>query len=947
VLEKLGGGGMGVVYRALDTRLGREVALKFLPEGLFADAQASERFRREARAASALNHPHICTVFDIDEQDGQPFIVMELLQGETLKHRIAKGPLGNDALLGLAVQMADALDAAHSRGIVHRDIKPANTFVTERGDAKVLDFGLAKWTSGSQDVDTKAQTLAAEEHLTRPGTTLGTVAYMAPEQALGAALDARADLFSLGVVLYQMATGSLPFQGDTSVAILDAIIHRAQPPATKLRPDLSKGIEAVIDRCLQKRKEDRYTSARELRDELTRLKQASDAARLVGHVKPPGLSGRLVWLALALVAAAFAVGGWLFVRSSRARWVHETALPEVDRLIGEQRGYAALELSRKAQRLLPDDPEVRGIARRVSGRESIRTDPPGAEVYVGDYVDPRGEWHLLGRTPLEDVEVPWTFLRFKVQKPGYQTVTAGLYRFDGTIVMRPEGEHPGMVRITSPAEWSPSSPASSYLLDAVEVSNQQFKAFLDAGGYQDRAHWRESFVRGGKQPTWSEAQAEFRDKTGRPGPSTWELGSYPEEQGALPVRGVSWYEAAAYCASVGKTLPTVAHWQHAAGQAPVAGLVTATSNVGGKAPAPVGHGGLGPFGTYDMAGNVKEWCWNETDGKRYVLGGAWDEPAYMYFQPDARSPWLREPNIGLRCALHEGETPPSLTAPVEPAPAGGWAGRKPVTDEVFETIRSFYSYDQKPVDAQIRSVDDAPRHWKEEKVSYAAAYGGERVPATLFLPRAATAPFQTVVYFPSATALMADSIHPQELLMVEYIVRSGRAVLYPVYNGTHQRRLPPVTAGDSADRDARIQQFKDLARSIDYLQSREDVDEARLAYVGLSMGARLGLVNTALEKRFRAAVLLAGGFHRGLLPPELDPINFVPRSTTPTLLVNGRDDFLFPLEASVRPVFDRLGVAEPDKKLVVLDGGHVPPHLAMIRETLDWLDRHLGPVRKN
>jgi len=969
IIEVSGRGGMGIVYRAEDTKLKRSVALKFLPPELIQNEEVRERFVLEAQTAAALSHPNICTIHEIDEEGGKSFIAMEYVEGQTLREKIEKGPLELGESLNISMQVAEGLEAAHKKGIIHRDVKSANIMVTDKGQAKVMDFGLAK---------VKGATL-----LTREGTTLGTVAYMSPEQARGKEVDNRSDIWSLGVVMYEMLSGQLPFKGDREASILYSVVHEEPKPLKEIKRELPIELQQIINRALRKKPESRYASAEEMLKDLRKYQDVLQAEELgafnlrtfLRRIRKPQVAIPAVSIVLAICLVAF----WFFNRQANIRWARQEALPEVERLVEENwRDFTEpYKLAEKAEKYIPNDPKLTDLFSKCSLNISIKTEPSGADIYMKEYDTPDSEWEYLGVSPIENIRLPVGIFRWKMEKEGYETVIAAsstwnialvpkdqLIPYDLVRVLDEKGSIPeGMVRVTG-AETGIGK-LDDFYVDRYEVTNKQYKEFIDSGGYRNREYWKHEFKKGDRILTWEEATAEFVDQTGRPGPVAWQAGDYLEGQENYPVSGVSWYEAAAYTEFSGKTLPTAYHWGIARGEHtpmirwPQLGgyaIFAPFSNFKGKGPVPVGSlPGITSYGAFDMAGNVREWCWNETQHGTLIRGGAWNDNTYMFRDSSQASPFDRSSKNGFRCALYPdpGRIPESAFQMVKLGETIDFYKEKPVPDSIFQVYKEQFSYDKTDLNARLESSDESSENWIKERITFDAAYGGERIIAILLLPKNTAPPYQTVIYFPGEQAKYRNSSKDLDScnefkVFLSFIVKNGRAALYPVYKGTMERRDGALIYAEFDSHlytEGQIQLVKDFKRCIDYLETRQDIDSDKLAYYGMSWGAWLGAIIPAVEERLKASVLLAGGFRRRVGRPEVSQINYVTRVKTPTLMINGRYDTGFTYEAQQKPMFDLLGTPDEHKELKLYETDHIATRNEFIKEILAWLDRYLGPIK--
>jgi eukaryotic-like serine/threonine-protein kinase len=963
IVNFIAAGGMGEVYKAEDSLLDRIVALKFLPKELAEDRESWERFLREAKAASALNHPNICTVYDFGEDAGRAFIAMEYLEGETLSARIQRGPLSTVEALRIAIAVAGALGTAHHKGIVHRDLKPGNIMLTESA-AMLLDFGLAKY---ERPVVSAEETLTA---LTGDAQVVGTLPYMSPEQLHGQQVDARGDIFAFGAVLYEMFTGKRAFQRKSNAETLVAVDREEPSPLREFIKDVPDGLDRIIRRCLRKRPAERYPGMAEIEQELKDCYELTSEPASGVNLKVllrRSRQPRFAIPTLILLIAFLSLVGWWIHHSSRVRWARNQALPGIEQLIEHERVGDAYALAVQAEQYIPRDPMLAKFWPKISWSESITTTPPGASVFRKNYNSPDSAWEFVGRAPIKARRFPLIDSVWKFELQGYSTVERVTFPSDSmNIIMLPDGEVPtGMVHVqltdssggTRPVglvglfglDFFPRVPLADFWIDKYEVANSEFKRFVDQGGYRKRDYWKQEFVKDGRVLPWTEAMKLFLDKTGRPGPSTWVQGDYPKGEEGYPVRGVSWYEAAAYAEFAGKSLPTIYHWRVAASPWESASILP-LSNFEGAGPAPGGtYHGESWSGAFDMAGNVKEWIWNEeTSGHRYILGGAWNEPNYAFFDPDVRSPFARSENFGFRCAKYTLNGDQAKAADPIHVQVRDFSKEKPVSEPVFQAFKRLYSYDKTPLHAVVESVEETD-DWTKEKITF-DAYGNERIIAYLFLPKKASPPLQAVVYFTGAGAFYERSsanLDPGYVEDFDFIVKSGRAVMFPVFKGMFERwddfkRFPKDT---SIYRDHVIDWSKDLGRSIDYLETRSDIDHNKLAYAGDSFGAAMGLLLPAVETRLKALVLVSPGFSPYRQRPETDQFNFAPHVMTPVLMLNGRYDYIFPAVSSQEPMFRYLGTPAEHKRRVLYDTGHDIPRTEMIKESLNWLDHYLGQVK--
>ena len=970
VEREIGRGGMAVVFLAADGKHHRQVAVKVLHPGLAA-AIGGDRFLREINIAAHLRHPHIVPLLDSGESDGLLYYVMPYVEGESLRQRLAvSGRLEVTEAARYWRDVVDAIAYAHRHAILHRDLKPENVLLADR-HASLVDFGIGKFLSQAGE----------DSSLTAAGMVVGTPAYMAPEQAMATdEIDQRADIYALGVLGYEMLAGRVPFTASTPTQLATKLTAAA-PDVREIRPEVPAEFARMIKRCLEPDRDDRWQSAEELLEAVESVATPPAAVAPTAWRRATSTPGRRNGALAAISLLAVALIAFAYVSVSRTReksWARETGLRDLRRLADAAINDSAFLLASRVRAALPGEPEVDSLLRRVSTTATLHTTPEGARVYWTSYRGDTANWQPLGATPLDKIPVPsprfgQINLLLKYEKPGYRTSLRplGIERRATTPVVLDsvtEGEtevriRGGIVAAPSPTRLAGDSlDLPDFFIDRLEVTNGQFKKFVVAGGYRRRELWDYPFSLPRGELSFDAAMSRFVDKTGRPGPASWQGGHIPQGRENYPVSGISWYEAQAYARFAGKKLPTIFHWRRAA-EASVSSWFLPHSNIEGSGLAPVGaFKGMTPYGAADMAGNVREWCVNSNGGNRYILGGSWSDFAYMFTHAITEDPMDRSEFNGVRLMRNlplAGSVGPRQEGDpfARPSPRGfrDYAAEKPASDAEIRSFLPVFDYDRSPLNAIVEKSDSSDSRWIRQTIAFDAAYGQERVRAYLFLPRDVRPPYQTAVFFPGASTVDARS-SKNLIALPDFVVSNGRALLHPIYKDTYERGgnestpmgTDPVynmTGGllaPIAYRDRVVMYVKDLRRAVDYLITRPDVDTAKLAYIGFSWGGRLGPINLSAERRFKAAVFYLPGLNFAPRRREVDEFNYLPQVKLPTLVLSGRYDDVFPLQTSAFPFFERLGTPAAHKRHRVYPTQHFLPRDAMIRETLDWLDRYLG-----
>jgi class 3 adenylate cyclase/dienelactone hydrolase len=625
----------------------------------------------------------------------------------------------------------------------------------------------------------------------------------------------------------------------------------------------------------------------------------------------------------------------------------------------------AYDLGLEAEKYIPEDSTLIKLWPYLSLAVSIITEPEGAEVYWKDYHTPDASWRLAGTTPLKEARLPRGYLRMEFRKEGYQTIEyAGPPSFGrlgpdiDTLKLDLEDNLPkNMVRIPKNKarmlivglEQESGKTVSEFLIDKYEVTNKKYKEFMDANGYSNVTFWQNPIYSDGQEISLTDALAKFVDKTGKQGPANWEVGTYPNGLGDHPVTGVSWHEAAAYASFADKQLPTVFHWSVIA-QTSRTEYIVPLSNFNGESSVPAGSmNGYSLFGVYDLAGNAREWCFNESDreGHRYIMGGGYNDPTYTFNNSYTQSAMDRSIANGFRCMKElPGDTDMLALTNTVSSLFRDYRIEKPVDDKTFSLYLNQYKYDKTPLDLKIEKTIERDT-WKAKKITFDAGYNNERMQAWLYLPQDATPPYQTVIFFPGSPSIYSKEFDPDGVRGIDFILKSGRALIWPVYKGTHERHdelNSPFQEETVLYKDHVVMWGKEMGRTIDFLETRSDIQADKIGYLGWSWGGFMGGVMPAVEKRIKAVVLSVGGMEMNMALPEVDQLNYLPRVTQPIIMLNGKHDMLFPVETSQKPMFDLLGTPAKDKKIIIYESGHLVPRTDFVREALIWFDQYLGPV---